>query len=107
MITPEISLRRKEIRIQARSIEIQSTERVLLALIDNPVVEIVAAYIIIEYLQKKGYIPNVAGNIAEAGVLAAVGLQQLAPLAPAIAAGGQALSGVIKAAGGVAAIGAL
>lgn len=68
-------------------------------LLHNPVVEIVAAYVIIELLQRypanKPIIGSIAGTVAEAGCLAAVGMQQIAPLAPSIAQGTESIAKVI------------
>jgi hypothetical protein len=63
-----------------RVAEIKAQADNLRELLHNPVVEIVAAYVIIELLQR---------------CLAAVGMQQLAPLAPAIAQGTESIAKVI------------
>lgn len=65
-------------------------------LVSNPAFEIIATFVIIEQLQKTGHMPQLAGTIAEGGVLTAVGMQQLAPLAPYIAQGAQGLGATIK-----------
>ena len=82
-----------------RVAEIKAQADNLRELLHNPVVEIVAAYVIIELLQRypsdRPIIGSVAGTVAEAGCLAAVGMQQLAPLAPAIAQGTESIAKVI------------
>ena len=72
-------------KILAKAEKHKADVELMKALISNPVVEIVGAYVIIESLQATKMIGNVAGTAAEAGCLAAVALQQLAPLAPYIA----------------------
>lgn len=80
-------------KIEHRTAVAVARAEVVKELIRNPVVELVAAYVIIEYLQKEKIIPDMAGNVVEAAVVAAVGLQQLAPLAPYIA---QSTEGLFK-----------
>lgn len=46
--------------------------------IGNPVLQIVTAYLVIEYAQKRGWVGSIAGTTAEVGVIGAVTLQQLA-----------------------------
>ena len=103
----------------ARIREKAQFRRDFLEIVKNPVIEILLGYLVIEYLQTIpinrtaeqlrrigrdersdiAIIPAKAGTIAEAGILAAVALQQLAPLSPALAAGseasGKVLSGLI------------
>lgn len=69
-----------------RLAELQTQRELIKALLLNPVVEIIAAYTIIEYLQKQGYIGNVAGSIAEGGCLASVAYQQMSPHIPQLLA---------------------
>jgi hypothetical protein len=82
-----------------RLAEIKSNADTFRELLRNPVVEIIAAYVIIELLQRypanKPIMGSVAGTIAEGGCLAAVGLQQLAPLAPYIAQSTEGVMGML------------
>jgi hypothetical protein len=84
------AVRIAEIKVQADTIR---------EMLHNPVVEIIAAYVIIELLQRyptnKPIMGSIAGTVAEAGCLAAVGMQQIAPLAPALAQGTESLSKAI------------
>ena len=79
-----------------RMAEIKAQSDNLRELLHNPVIEIIAAYTIIELLQRypssHPIIGSAAGTIAEAGCLAAVGMQQLSPLAPYIAQGTESIS---------------
>jgi len=84
-------------REKRKTAQIVADRQLAIEIIKNPVVEILAAYISIEWLQRHGQMPALAGTIAEAGVLTAVGMQQIAPLAPYIAQGAQGLAGSIKA----------
>lgn len=61
----------------------------------NPVVEIIAGYVIIEALQKQGIVPSIAGTVAEGGILASVAYQQLAPIVPDLLKGGSEAVGQI------------
>jgi len=68
---------------EARKIQqLQSEKEIILALLKNPVFEIVAGYVLIETLQKAELMPSLAGTIAEGGILTAVAFQQLAPILP-------------------------
>jgi len=82
-----------------RVAEIKAQADNLRELLHNPVIEIIAAYVIIEMLQRypsnRPIMPSTAGTIAEGGCLAAVGMQQLAPLAPYIAQGTESLAKAI------------
>jgi hypothetical protein len=76
-------------------------KQVLLDLIKSPAAEIVAAYLVIEYAQKRQWIPSQAGTIAEGGVLAAVACKALAPILPTLTEGA---ASIMKALGPLAAI---
>lgn len=82
-----------------RIAEIKAQADTMREMLHNPVVEIIAAYVIIELLQRypsdRPIIGSVAGTVAEAGCLAAVGMQQIAPLAPSIAQGTESIAKVI------------
>lgn len=82
-----------------RVAEIKAQADTMREMLHNPVVEIIAAYVIIEMLQRypsdRPIIGSVAGTVAEAGCLAAVGMQQIAPLAPSIAQGTESIAKVI------------
>ena len=82
-----------------RVAEIKAQADTMREMLHNPVVEIIAAYVIIELLQRypsdRPIIGSVAGTVAEAGCLAAVGMQQIAPLAPSIAQGTESIAKVI------------
>lgn len=75
--------------------------QVLKDLLTNPVFEILLGYVAIEAMQvtqspftrtPAAMMPPLAGTIAEAGILTAVAMQQLAPLAPYMAQGAKGLS---------------
>lgn len=72
---------------------------IALALINNPVIEILVLYVAVETLQKRKILPDAAGNVAEGAGLVAIGLQQIAPMMPYIMAGGK---NVTSAAGDIA-----
>lgn len=63
----------------------------------NPVFEILAGYILVEYLQshpeRSPIIPSKAGTIAEGAIIASVVLQQLGPSLPILAAAGGDIAG--------------
>lgn len=78
--------------------EIKADSEMAIKLIDlakeamsNPVVEIILAYLVIEAAQRRGLLPDVAGNVAEGGVLTAVAWQQIAPSVPYLVQGGTEL----------------
>ena len=82
-----------------RVAEIKAQAETMKLLLTNPVVEIIAAYVLIELLQRypanKPIIGSIAGTIAEGGCLSAVALQQLAPLAPYIAQSTESVMGML------------
>lgn len=65
----------------------------------NPIVELIAGYVIVEYLQSHTgshpIIPQAAGTVAEGAIVASVLLQQLSPSIPALAAAGGDIAGHI------------
>lgn len=65
------------------------------ATLGNPVVELLALFLIVEYAQRQGWLGSIAGTALETTGTAAVALQQLAPLAPYIAQGVSGLGGII------------
>lgn len=84
-------------REQKKIAQANAYKEIALALIKNPVAEILVGYIAIEYLQSKKIIPSMAGNFAESGILTSVYAQQMAPLMPYIAqAGGDILGALGK-----------
>lgn len=82
----------------ARSMaQAEALKAIALELIRNPVVEIVGAYIIVEYCQKRGLIPSLAGTFAETAVIGAVTIQQIAPIIPdVVKAGSETLGSLMK-----------
>lgn len=82
-------------KIQRASIRESKALDLARELINNPVVELLAGIAAITYLNKgsQSWLESATGiDLAAggeyAGLIAVIGLQQLAPLAPAIAAGG-------------------
>jgi len=76
-------------------------------LIKNPVVELVGAWYIIEYLQSKG-IGTISGTFVETGIGVTILAQQLAPIMPDLIKAGSDIVGTIgKVAGGVGGVAAL
>lgn len=91
--------------------KIQAEKELIKELIRNPVVELLAGIIAISYLNKgsQSWLESVSGiDLAAggeyAGLIAVIGLQQIAPLAPAIA---QGTTGLFKALPGMLALGAV
>ena len=90
---------------------INATRDITLAMLKNPVIEILGAYIILESLQRMNFIKdNAWGNIEQGAAMTAitgvVTVQQIAPALPSIlTAGGEALGAVTKALPALAAIG--
>ena len=85
---------------------IQSDKELILALLRNPVVELLSGIALISYINKgttdKSWLETITGiNLAAggeyAGLIAVIGLQQIAPLMPAIAAGGADLKTALPA----------
>lgn len=83
---------------------IQSDKELILALLRNPVVELLAGITAITYLNKgsQSWFESVSGiDLAAgseyAGLITIIGLQQIAPLMPAIAAGGADLKTALPA----------
>jgi len=94
------------LRIAKINLKIERTRannEMLKTMMSNPVVELIGAYVLVESLQKAAVIPDKAGTACEIAIVAAVGMQQLAPLAPYIAQRveglGQGLAGIAKMAG--------
>lgn len=81
-----------------------STVDLIKDLARNPVVELIVAIVLIERLQQNGVLSQLMGTLLEGGVAGIITAQQLAPLAPALAQGGQSVAGLI---GGVGALTAL
>lgn len=71
----------------------------LAKLIANPVIELIAGYVIVEYLQSHTgahpIIPPTAGTVAEGAIVASVLIQQLSPSIPALAQAGGDIAGHI------------
>lgn len=86
-------------RIYARAERAKNNAEILRLLMTNPVVELLAGIMAISYLNKgsQSWLESATGiDLAAggeyAGLVAIIGLQQLAPLVPAIAAGAEGLS---------------
>lgn len=89
-----------------RVAEIQAQERIFHELINNPIVELLAGIVAISYLNKgsQSWLESVSGIDLKAGgeyagLVAIIGLQQVAPLIPSIMQGGtemgKALPGIL------------
>lgn len=85
---------KRELRVQRAShraeleIEgIRATRELLLALLSNPAVQIVGAFSLLEYLERRALIGNIAATSAEAGVLTASLAEALAPTLPSLGEG--------------------
>lgn len=90
-------------KIQASAARRVAEYQLVSELIRNPIVEVVALYAAVEYLQKKGVIPNTAGTVAEGVGDIAIIYQQLAPSIPMIAqSAGTLIESVGGALGGIA-----
>lgn len=72
----------KAAREQRRIERLRHNAQLVQSLVNNPVVQIVAGYLVLEYAERRGWVGPVAATVAEAGVLSAVAMQQLAPIAP-------------------------
>lgn len=102
-------------KMRRTTLRMQADRELILALANNPVFEIIAAFLAIEYCQTHGdmvvdkwgridkeasrpLIPPLAGSMAEAGVLVAVALQQggMDLLKASVVAGGESLKAVTK-----------
>lgn len=77
-----------------RLAKIQSDKELMLAVLRNPVVELLAGIVAITYLNKgsQSWLESISGvDLAAgseyAGLIAIIGLQQVAPLIPAIVGG--------------------
>lgn len=90
-----------------RVARIQAETKLIVELLRNPVVELLAGIMVISYLNKghnqsQSWLETITGiNLAAgseyAGLIAIIGLQQIAPLMPAIAAGGADLKTALPA----------
>lgn len=94
-------------KINARAARDIKAMELLKVMATNPIVELVSLYLIVETLQRyprnEPILGTISGLALEVAGTTAVGLQQIAPLMPAIAQGGsdivKALPGLIAAAG--------
>jgi hypothetical protein len=68
-------------------------------LIKNPVVELVGAWYVIEYLQSKN-IGTISGTFVEAAIGGTILAQQLAPIMPDLIKAGTDMLGMVKDLGG-------
>jgi len=89
--------------------KLQVQRDLLLAVLSNPVIELVGAFVLIESLQRfpseRPIIGNVQGNLLEGAIGGIIAVQQLAPSLPYIV---QASEGMTKGIGSLApALGAL
>ena len=86
-------------KINARAARELKAMELAKAVITNPAVELIlAAYIVIQ-MRKHGLFSGLSGGVEEASLMAfiagCVGLQQIAPLAPAIAQGAEGIGKAI------------
>lgn len=93
-------------KLELQKARITAFTEVTKALLANPVVELVGAFALIEYLQRtpknRPIIGNTQGNLMEAGISGIITVQQLAPSLPYLAqAGGDFLSAIGKLAPGL------
>lgn len=87
-------------RRQLRAAEQLANKQVLLDVIKNPVFELLVGFLAVEYAQRHGYMGNISGTVCEAGIVSAVGLQQMAPyLGDIIKGTGEGIAAVGKLAG--------
>lgn len=75
-----------DLSIKKKALDVERT-KLLVEALKNPVVELLLGYLVIEYAQRHGWMPQLAGTIAEGGVLTVVAYQQIAPLMPSILQG--------------------
>lgn len=91
MIDPAIRLRRAELKASKDVVLLATIRDVTLALIGNPIIELVAGIAAISYLNKgnSSWLESITGIDLKAGgeyagLIAVIGLQQVAPLIPSV-----------------------
>jgi hypothetical protein len=74
-------------KLRSRTARDLADRAMVIDLLKNPVVQILAGYLIVEASQRAGIIEPLAGTVAEGGIIAAVSLQQLSAAMPALTDG--------------------
>ncbi len=70
--------RLKELRAARDLAGVQAMKEVALELIGNPVFGLVAAFVLIEYLQRHNWMPSIAGTVLEGALVAGGFMESLA-----------------------------
>lgn len=91
-MTAEEKLKRLQIKESAKVESIKAQKDVVLAIIGNPLIDLVTAFVVVEYLQKHGYMGFWSGAAVEAAVTGVATAQALAPIAPALLESGEGLA---------------
>lgn len=92
-------LRRTEIRANRDIKRSEANRDIILALVKNPVVDLIAGFVVVEALQRfpsdHPIIGNLQGDLIEAALAGIVSIQALAPSIPYIAQGTSDLLGAV------------
>jgi len=91
----EDRLRRFEVKQAAQVEAIKATKEVAIALVSNPLIDMVAGVLILEYAERKGYAGPVIVTTTEIGLLGVATAQALAPIVPQLLEGAAGAAKVV------------
>ncbi len=94
-MTAEEKLKRLEIKESAKVESIKAQKDVVLAIIGNPLIDLVAAFVVVEYLQKHDYMGFWSGAAVQAAVTGVATAQALAPIAPQLLETGEGVAKLV------------
>jgi hypothetical protein len=87
-------------KLNARAVREASQMEVFKEIVRSPAVELVAAFVAIEILQRipseRPILGSMQGTLMETGIAGLIGLQQLAPLLPALLQAGEGAADIVK-----------
>lgn len=96
MISDAVKIARITASASKRAADAES----LRVLMNNPIIELLVGFALVEigqrYPQDKPLFTGTQGNLMQAGIAGLITAQQIAPLTPALAQGGAALTSLLK-----------
>ena len=93
---PEDKLRRFEVKQAAQAETARAAKEVALAIIGNPLIDLVAGALIMEYAERKGWTGPIITTTTEVGLIGVTTAQALAPIAPQLIEAGADIGKVLS-----------
>lgn len=99
-MSAETRLKKAEMKNLAQIEAVKSGKEITLAVLNNPMIGLVAGVVFLEYCERKGYTGPIITTSTEVALMGVTTAQALAPIVPDLVKGGQSLSGLLALAKG-------